>query len=73
MADGGSRSPPSCQDNRIDVPSIRSHPWVNKPLPEKYANALVELQECQKLVDEQVKKGAFSSPERDKALEVRRA
>jgi len=32
---------------------------------------LAELKECQKLVDEQVKKGAFSSPERDKALEVR--
>ena len=41
-------------------------------MPEKYANALAELKECQKLVDEQVKKGAFSSPERDKALEVRR-
>ena len=66
-----SRLPPPLQDLRIDVPSIKLHPWFNKPLPEKYMAALEELRGCQVIVEEQVKQGAFSSPERDKQLEVR--
>ena len=62
--------PSPLQDLRIDVASIKVHPWVVKPLPEKYNVALAELQSCQKVVDEKVKQGAFSSPERDKILEV---
>ncbi len=53
------------------MPSIKAHPWVLKPLPEKYAVALKELQGYQAVVDEKIKKGAYVNPDRDKILEVR--
>lgn len=43
------------QDSRIDVPSIRAHPWVLKPLVPPYSTAFNELQVQQKEVDEKVK------------------
>ncbi|GAX76556.1 hypothetical protein CEUSTIGMA_g4002.t1 [Chlamydomonas eustigma] len=58
------------QDLRIDVKSIKIHPWVVKPLPEKYTAALEELKGFQKTIDERVNTGAFNSPERDKILEA---
>lgn len=58
------------QDNRIDVPSIKAHPWVHKPLPPLYANALAELQSEQKAIDERVKQGVYANPERDRLLEA---
>jgi len=58
------------QDLRINVQSIKVHPWVVKPLPEKYAVALEELKGFQKTIDERVNTGAFNSPERDKILEA---
>lgn len=39
------------QDNRIDVASIRKHPWVLKPLPEVYSKALEQLLAEQQTID----------------------
>lgn len=63
--------PPSNQDARIDVPSIKQHPWVLKPLPPQYAAALEELHKEQRVIDERLKSGVYHNPERDKTLEVR--
>ena len=62
--------PPSPQDARIDVPSIKQHPWVLKPLPPQYAAALEELHKEQRVIDERLKSGVYHNPERDKTLEV---
>mmetsp|Transcript_9712 Transcript_9712/g.18147 ORF Transcript_9712/g.18147 Transcript_9712/m.18147 type:complete len:425 (-) Transcript_9712:282-1556(-) len=58
------------QDARISVEGIKNHPWFNKPLPSRYAEALNDLNEAQHLIDEQVAKGAYTSAERDKALDA---
>lgn len=58
------------QDLRPDVATIKAHPWMNRPLAPVYAKALEDLSEDQAIIDEQVKKGLFHSPERDKALEL---
>lgn len=58
------------QDNRIDVPSIRTHPWVLKPLTEEYAKAMEELNKAQALIDERVAAGAYKHTDSEKHLEV---
>ncbi len=63
---------PYLQDNRIDVPSIKVHPWVLKPLIPMYDTAMEGLLGEQKVIDERLKQGVYSNPDRDKILEVRK-
>lgn len=58
------------QESRISIEGIMEHPWFNKPLPSKYAHALEELREQQRLIDRRAVDGQWRSSERDKALQV---
>ncbi|GIL87182.1 hypothetical protein Vretimale_14287 [Volvox reticuliferus] len=58
------------QEHRASIDTIKAHPWFNMPLPALYADSLKELEEEQRIIDEQVSKGAFQSVERDMALEA---
>lgn len=57
---------PCLQDSRLDIAGVKAHPWFNKPLPPKFAESLVELEEEQEGIDQAVAKGAFQSVDRDK-------
>jgi hypothetical protein len=37
------------QDKRLSVADIRAHPWMTKPLPPKYADALKRIAEEQEV------------------------
>ena len=39
----------SMQEKRLSVEEIRAHPWMKKPLPPKYANALKRIAEEQEV------------------------
>ncbi|GLI63203.1 hypothetical protein VaNZ11_006102 [Volvox africanus] len=58
------------QEQRASIDTIKGHPWFNKPLPPVYEEALKDLEEAQRVIDEQVSKGVFQSVERDMALEA---
>ena len=58
------------QDARIDIASIKQHPWFVKPLPPKYANALATMQQAQAAIDEQAQHAAALSGDRDRKLQV---
>ncbi|KAG1662635.1 hypothetical protein FOA52_009620 [Chlamydomonas sp. UWO 241] len=58
------------QDTRIDVPGIRSHAWTNKPLPEVFTSALVEIAAEQAKIDVMVAQGLYKNSDADKMLEV---
>lgn len=58
------------QESRISISAIMKHPWFNRPLPQKYVDALQELEEQQSKIDSSVTNGKFRSPERDHALQT---